>query len=380
MRATSWLIVLGCCCVETIALGQDAAVPASAPATTQPGITLVNLHLKQAVPEDVFFMLGKQGGIKFAPNGNVWDQEAMQVPNDVDFTNRPFWQAVHEVCGMWHVTLQNDFNSGRRLMVNAPQMSPNGQTWHALPTSESDGFVVEAVGFNQSINYGNPAGNSCGVQLRTYVDPSLRVQTFNGVAKVLEATDEAGHSMLLEHANGMFYGGGMQQRSFVFDCSVPLKYPPENAGKRIAHLKCILQLRAGDKMDSMVVEDPLKSPQVNKEFGDLRVTFRSLKKQGPSNYELKLTITHNDDDGRGGNNDWPMMQSAQLLDSSGHSFNNAGGGGGSSRNGVYNYTFNYNAPGGEDAPSGDPAKWVIELPTNTHVMRVPVEFSDLPML
>src|SRR5205814_144801 len=142
--------------------------------TTQLGVTLVNLHLKQALPEDVFFMLGKQGGIKFAPNGNAWDQEAMQVPMDIDFTDRPFWSAVHEVCGMWHVTLQNDFGNStrRRMMVNPPPPAGSGQSWQPLPHFEAQGFWVEATGFNQSLSYNNPAGNSCNVQLRVYADPA----------------------------------------------------------------------------------------------------------------------------------------------------------------------------------------------------------------
>jgi hypothetical protein len=381
MRATTLVLQLNWFFVFTFALAQDATPATTTSATTQPGVTVVNMHLKQALPEDVFFMLGKQVGLKFASNGNnIWDQESMQVPMDVDFTDRPFWSAVREACAMWHITMQNNYDGGRRITVMAQSARNGGESFHAPPYFETQGFVVEAVGFNQSLSYSSPAGASCNVQLRMYVDPALRVQSFNGAANVVEAADNAGHSMLPDQRNNIYYGG-MQQRTSVFECSVPLKYPPENAGKRIAHLKCILQLRAGDKMDTLSVDDPLKAGQTTKEFGDTRVTFKSLKKQG-SSYELKITISRTDDDGRrgGGGNDWQLIQqSMQLLDAMNRPYGTNGGGGGGSRNGIYNYTVSYSASGGEDGPTGDPAKWVVELPMNTHVMRVPVEFTDLPM-
>jgi hypothetical protein len=366
-----------------VATAQDTApgAAAAAPATTQPGITLVNLHLKQTVAEDAFFAVGKIGGVKFSPNGNVWDQDASQVPNDIDFTEKPFWSAVQEMCSLWHVTLQNNYNSGRRFQVNAAPLGggPNQPSWQPSPHCLADGLWVEATGFNLNMNYNNPAFSNCNVQLRVFVDPALHVMTFSGAGRVQEAVDDAGHSMVQNQQGNVFYSNG-QQRTLVYDCAVPLKYPTPTAGKKIAHLKCTVQLRAGDKMESLTVEDPLKATQTTKQFGDTKLTFRSLKHNG-GNYEAKITISRTDDDGSGGNNDWNLLQSsAQLLDSEGNPYQYGGGGGGSSRGGVYNYSIYYNnGGGGEDAPKGDPAKWTIELPVNSHIMRVPVEFSDLPL-
>jgi len=375
-----------------IVLAQDAA-PTAAPtavapttaATTQPGVTLVNLHLKQAMPEDVFFMLGKIGGIRFTPNGNLWDQDMMQVPMDVDFTDRPFWAAVRDVCGMWRVTLQPNFNgNSRRVSMMVSQMpSGNDRGWQPLPYFVSEGFLIEAVGFNrqQNINYNTPTQtqNSCNVQFRVYVDPAMRISSFNGGARVDEAADDADHLMVLDRNNRNAFGGGMQQqRQMIFDASAQLKYP-DNAGKKITHLKCNLLVRGGDKMDALVVEKPLEAHETTKVFGDITITFRSLKKIN-NNYEAKLVISRADDDGRGGSDNWQLVQSAQLLDDKGRPFNNGGGGGGGGGNGRYTYSANYYPNnGGDDDPIGDPAKWVIELPMNTHAIRVPVEFSDLPL-
>ncbi|MGA2441909.1 MAG: hypothetical protein ABSH08_13200, partial [Tepidisphaeraceae bacterium] len=67
---------------------QDSQNPTTAPTTaptTRPGVTLINLHLKQAVLQDVFNELARQAGVKFSTNGNIWDQDALQMPKDVDF-------------------------------------------------------------------------------------------------------------------------------------------------------------------------------------------------------------------------------------------------------------------------------------------------------
>jgi hypothetical protein len=66
--------------------------------TTQPGTTIVNIHMHQAVAEDVFHELAKQGGVRFFTDGNMWDQDSMQSPMDIDLTNRSFWSATLEVC------------------------------------------------------------------------------------------------------------------------------------------------------------------------------------------------------------------------------------------------------------------------------------------
>jgi hypothetical protein len=36
--------------------------------------------------------------------------------------------------------------------------------------------------------------------------------------------------------------------------------------------------------------------------------------------------------------------------------------------------------GGDDArATGTPAKWIIEMPTDTHGVKIPVEFKDLAL-
>jgi hypothetical protein len=373
-------VALLCAGMCSSAHAQDAAPPAP-----KANITLINLHMKDAVAQDVFDELAKQSGIKFSTNGDIWDQPAMQDQNDVDLTDRPFWSAVNEMCVLWGVSIQPSMNNFGNPNTKRIQLNPafgNGPK-NKAPVFQSDGFLVRADSFNrqQSINYSAPdqSQNFCSVQVTVFVDPSIHLSSFNQNAKVDTAVDDASNSMLPTRSNNVFYGGG-QQRSMIYTCTVPLKYP-DQPGKKIAHLKFTLSMRGSDSMDSLSVDKPLDAQETSKDFGATTVTFHSMKKNAQGMYEVKVGVSQDND--QGGNNAWNLLQSAQLLDGKGHSFvYTGGGGGGGGPTDMAEYTVNYtgnNNGQADDKSDGEPAKWILELPTKTHAIRLPVEFNDLPL-
>jgi hypothetical protein len=177
---------------------------------------------------------------------------------------------------------------------------------------------------------------------------------------------------MTQNVNGrMPFVGSSPPHSLLFDCDVPLKYP-NNPGKKIARLKGSLQLRVADKMDSLTIDKPLQAAQTSKTIGNITVTFYSLKKMAEPNYQLSVSL---DGNALGGETVWLLLQNHErLLDDKGREFRYVGGGSAWNR-----YTVNYIRNVGEDAPVGDPAKWVIELPSKSHTMRVPFEFKNLPL-
>jgi hypothetical protein len=353
----------------------EPTTPAAVEPTTRLAVTLINFHLKQAEPEDVFDELARQGGVKFSTGGIMWDQGSLQVAKDVDFTDRPFWSAVREACAMWDLSVQPNYDSGRRItLFSARHVHGGGE--QKSPVCETDGFVIEAISFNhqQSVNYSEPESphNFCSLQLRVYIDPALRVQSFSPYVKTDQAVDDAGNSMM-EDKNFITNYDASPIRSLVYDCGVFLKYP-QNAGKKIARLRGCLQLRVGEKMDSMTVDKPLEAAETSKTFGDTTVTFHSLKKMAEGKtYRLSVSVSNDAFDQVAGIRNF-LQTRAQLLDDKGRAFKFAGGGGGGEE-----FNANYIRNAGEDAAVGEPAKWVIELPSQTHKVRVPFEFKDLPL-
>jgi len=349
--------------------------------------TLINLSLKGTGPQEAFDEIAKQAGVKFSTQGNLWEQDSMQEPIDVDFKDRPFWSAVRELCSEYKLQPQMNFNrtSARRIMLQQVYAGNNANVkrWDELPTAEAGGLLVQATGFNrqQNINYQNTeqSANYCSVTLLAYVDPAIRVSSFKGAAKVEEAVDDNGNSLVPDEKSRMSFGGNTE-RSMIYSVNVPLKYPQKNPGKKIVKLRCTLSLRGGDKVDTLAVEKPLEAGETSKQFGDLNVTFYSLKKTGNQDgaratYTLKVGFTRDSDDDNGGNNFWNLLQMSQLVDAKGKALNFNGGGGGN--NNTFNATFTTRDDG--EGASGEPVKWSLELPTGTKTIKVSVEFKDLPM-
>ncbi|HEV7302100.1 MAG TPA: hypothetical protein VGN72_22375 [Tepidisphaeraceae bacterium] len=390
------IVSLACLCVAGT-LGARVAVAQTVAPTTMPSglpATLVSFSGEDVLAEEAFLAIGKQAGVRFAtqPN-NLWDSEDLTIPMSVDLKDRPFWSAVRALCADADVQPNQNYggggpNAARRVtLTQQNMMGHNNRTavkpWTELPTFEVDGFLVQAIAFNrqQSINYQVPeqGHNMCSVQLTAYVDPAIRVASFNGAARVEEAIDDNGNSMVIDDKSRNVQYGSNNQRGLTYQVHVPLKYPTANPGKKIAKLRCTLILRGGDKMDTLAVDKPLEAAKVSKAFGDMTITFHELKKMPsaegqPAQYQLRIGISR--DDERGGADTHNLLQSAQLVDDKGVALSFHGGGGGG--NNVY--TFNYSARNNEDGqPTGEPVRWSIELPSDARVMRIPVEFKDLPM-
>ena len=353
----------------------DAATPAAG--NIKDDVTHITINAHNMTPKETFDEIARQAHVEFGDNNNVFNQTnrnffGRQVKKtiDVDLTDRPFWSAVMEICDQCNLSVQPSYNNGdQRIMLY------NGGKQGKPPTFEKDGFLVQAMSFNrqQSINYANPSQtmNNCGIQVAVYADPALKVASFDQNVKTDAAVDDAGNSWMPDGNQPRF--GGAQQKSLMYNCQAPLKFP-DNAGKKLTSLKFTMSMKVSDETDSLTVDKPLEAEETTKELGDVTVTFHSLKKTG-NGYELKITMSIPDNQQPG--NMFTLAQGGKLTDENGKSYSNFGGGGGGS-NRKLEYTINYGFNGG-GTPPGDPVKWVLEVPTKTHDLTVPVEFTDMPL-
>jgi hypothetical protein len=379
MKLTRFII--GTIAAAGIAVSGFAADdPATPPVASniKDGVTHITINAHNMTPKETFDEIAKQAHVEFGDNNNVfgnlnqrnWAGREVAKTIDVDLTDRPFWPAVMEICDQCGLSIQPGYNNNdRRIMLY------NGGQRGKPPTFEKDGFVVEALSFNrqQNVDYAlsNQSANSCGVRIAVFVDPALKVASFDENIKIDSAVDDAGNSWAPD-GNQPRYGAA-QSRALAFDCQVPLKFA-DNAGKKLTSLKFTMSMQASDETDALTVDKPLEAEETSKELGDVTVTFHSLKKSG-NGYELKIGMSTGNNSPV--NNLFNLAQTGKLTDENGKSYGSFGGGGGGSNNKV-EYTFNYGVNGGGTAP-GEPVKWVLEVPTKTHEMKVPVEFSDLPL-
>jgi len=344
--------------------------PATSP-TTPATVTLVNLHLNQALPQTVFAELAKQGGIRITADADLWQRPAMQEPLDVDFSNRPFWLAVRDACRMCSLQIRPVGTGGGRSILLSP--TRNSRASQPRPVCESNGCVIEAVAFAHrlSVNYVEPDvfRESCGLELMVYMDPALLVRKVNANIRADQAVDDQGNSMLADKP-GDPSDGYLFAQALVCDCTAALKYPA-SVGKKIADFKCTLSLQNVDKSETLTIDQPLDAAETSKDFAGTTITFESLQRSAQGGYELKAHAARAND--RAPNEPaYQLFQAGQLLDVNGRAFHQE-----SISAAGNNCTIRYSRNGDAGITHGQPVKWIIELPTQVHVMMIPVEFKDL---
>jgi hypothetical protein len=213
--------------------------------------------------------------------------------------------------------------------------------------------------------------------LKLYVDPALRLQGSSPIASADAALDDAGISWTPDKNSDAVFFSSAPRRSLVNTCDVSLKYPQPNVGKKIARLNGTVQLQLADLIESMTIDNPLTAAETKKIAGHTTVTFHSMKTTNQAGqYQAIVTITRDIRD-FGSNDFWNLLQSSShLLDDQNRPFAYVGGSGGAFDG---KYYVNYSRPARADAPQGDPARWVLELPAQAHTVSIPFQFKDLPL-
>lgn len=368
--------------------------PAGAPAAVlkvEP--TTFALQLEETLAEDVFTQITTQTGIKFYTEpGNLFAQDQYQIPKPITVEKKAFWAAMKEVCETYNVYPQvyNNYgrNAGGGQRVGLNQYN---NPWGKHPICVTDLFMITANNINRSsyINLGNPeanrnnaAGDSVSMSFTVFADPKLRLGPVNSQLKVEEAKDENGLSLLRPGSDNQYYGGYREaQRGSVWQANANF-IRPENAGQRIASLKGTLQATIYTKVEKWEVADILNAKDISKTYGAVTYGIKKVTNNGNNGYTVELTMSTTAPVNNFGNSNSIDTTSAQLLDADGKIYLANGWGGGSdgrviTRSLQFTPMNRYN--GNEDDKPGEPVKFVMEIPTATKDVTIPVTFTDLPL-
>lgn len=357
--------------------------------------TTFALQLDETLAEDVFTQITTQTGIKFYTEpGNLFEQDQYQIPKPILVEKKAFWAAMKEVCETYNIYPQL-YNYGRSGVGNQRIcMTQHNNPWGNHPSCVTDLFLITANSINRSsyINLGNPeanrnnaAGDSISVNFTIFADPKLRLGPVSSQFKLEEAKDENGLSLIRAGNENQYYGGYREsQRTSIWQASASL-IRPENAGERIASFKGTLQATIYTKIEKWEVADILKAKDVSKTFGATTYTIKKVTastNKYPS-YTVELSVSTTAPVNNFGSNNNFDTNSAQLLDAEGniYSVNGWSGGGSGSR---MDRSMTFSAPrnyvdGVEVGTAGEPVKFVMELPTATKDVSIPVTFTDLPL-
>lgn len=345
------------------------------------GISLISIHMKDASPKEVFAEISKQAYTDLRPSpADMWERREWPKIS-VDLENRPFWEAMREVCGKVGVSPQGNVGADREMYL----VEGNGvqQMWgQNAPATVSGAFLVVAtnINCNHMVDLNNPkAINRTGtVQFAVFAEPKLRVLQGSYAAKIEEAVDDKGHSiaMATPMADQMNPQGGMVWRLWA-------QLSPRGDSQRIAKLKGAGRFILQTRSETTEVANITGAKDVVKLVGGRKFVVRRMDKTGET-YVVRLTLH------RAGwsqaewnsmyNLNMTNMVNFRLMDEQGNRFQRVSvlPQGGSAEQIDINVQFQRGVLGAGIA-QGEPAKLAWDMATESREIAVPFEFKDLPL-
>jgi hypothetical protein len=348
----------------------------------QSGPSVITLHLKDATAQDAFAALARQARCEFPTYpANLLsakdNNNGGPVPGGitVDYDRANFWVVFKDLCQKTGLGPQQYGNDRRMTLSRGTSVSWNG------PTVTSGPFLIVAnrISRSNAVDLANPANvqTDFSMSLSAFCEPKVRVIGSSYNVKVDEAVDDKGNALT---SNEFVYDNMNNGQQWMWNLTARLKYPQDNAGKRIQRLKGSVKFLVQTRSESLDIPDVLAAKNVTQNVGGRRIVLKEVKKNGEQ-YDVQMSIFR---DGLNAQ-EWNALQypgyAVRLLDKEGRALTSHGWGGGGGGNEMsYNFNFSkQNFHGGEDGKPGEPHRLVWEIPIETRETNVNFEYKDLPL-
>jgi hypothetical protein len=303
---------------------------------------------------------------------NLWGQK--DWPNvSIDIEQKPFWPALREVCDKIGLRPQN-MGGDRGLGL---VQSGGGNDIMDAPVYLDGPFMVIATGAteNSSVDFNqqnNRVNRSLSLQFMVYAEPKLQIVGRSYMAKIVEALDQNGKSLIGQRMYGDSFSG---DPSCMWPLSASL-IPGKSTADKIVRFKGSSRVVLQTQSQTWEIPDILNAGPQSKTIGGRAFTFNEIKQVGGA-YQVKLTMAL-PQRVMGGN--WEMMTGAnslRLVDEQGRQLTSQQSG--TSGDGTkIEYTFSFNRNGNE-GQTGEPVKLRWKLPVDAREREIPFEFKDLPL-
>jgi hypothetical protein len=343
------------------------------PQAPNPGATTVTMDLKNASAAQVLEELKKQTNapIEIPQQGGGFLASLMQQRFDFSVKDQPFWAAVDELSKKTQMRLNSNPWDQRSQL----QFQNGGENYTGYPTQDIGACRLVLTGVTSRMNAdllaARPNNRALTVSMMLYVEPKVNAYRLSPIATVETAVDESGHSLIRPRDPWDDRNGGNQRNKSVARVEAKLQFI-QNAGNKIAKLKGYASVVTVGKDGTVTFKDPLKAVNVDQSVDGQPIRLRRLTKSGGgNNYDAELS-------GDGYSplfRDWDSYSKmARLFDAAGKEYHSSGTGMGGSQKTVDLY-LSFNG----DAGIGPPAELRVTLPTQVKEIRVPFDFTDLPL-
>jgi len=333
----------------------------------------VTLKMSGAAPRDALAELNRRVGSNLRPlPAMLWSSRTWS-PIDVDLENVSFWTALRTICSASGLTLQR--GGADELFVR----QGTARLWTDFPAVEYGPFLIvaEVVQRMDQVDLSDPDNvqRSCLISMRVFSEPRVRVLRGGTHAVVDEAVDDRGQRVAMEAPAGM--GATEPIRPWSGMVRVQL-VPPSQAGGQLAVLKGHVNLVV--QTASQVVEIPLQwqgtatlTPQVTHTAGGLRLTLREVRRNGET-YTAAMRV----EKVAAGALDWmdeDLTYMVRMVDAQERPLSRRGG---IPRASDMSVTFGREDYGDAEG-AAEATKLVWEVPTEVQQVRVPFQFSQIPI-
>ncbi len=343
------------------------------------GPTMVTLRLKGASPRQAFEEFFRQSGssLRVVPD-NLWDSRAFP-PVDVEIDAQPYWAALRSLCKAYDVQVQNVGDRDLTIVDRGSQYRLFGKA----PWVAHGPFMVIAQSVSRSqwadLNMNQNAGNHyCALQLVVLAEPKMRVLQGSYLARLEEAVDENGTSLLV--ANAQQAEGVQRLTGLCWNLQATLKLG-DPLGERIARVRGMGRYWIQTRSEKTEIANLAEAKDRPQQVGGRSFVVKELKKQGEM-WQIRLSFSR----ATWGNADMGALQdpngsTVRLMDVDGRAMVRIPGVSTSfTQDNMMEMVFSF----GRQAAAGmekvaDPAKLMVEIPTEMKEMTVPFEFTDLPM-
>jgi hypothetical protein len=334
--------------------------------------TVVSASFKNVTAREAFVELAKQAKVRI----DVTDLQREDEPRfSMELTPRPFWQAMRDVC------IKTRYQP--EIRGEPPQIVVDSLAtrWCNRPASVHGPFLVVAdrIERDYKVDLAKPdeLEHRFTLQLTAFSDPKLLVLKNVREAKLEEAVDEHGNSLLPPPEPEYLPESSDYRGPWEWRLSAKLHHP-DGAGHRIAKLRGAAQFLVRTGFETWELSQVMTVQNATRVIGGARITIEGLSRS-EEGYTLRIR-------GQGAlcglasPGLWDQFESIRrsirLLDQNGRTFS-VDFAGGSGRE-DWSYLFTFKPTPAQDA-TAEPAKLVWDVPTEAKFMVVPFEFKDLPL-
>jgi len=344
--------------------------------------TLVTLKLTGASPAEALAAFAREANISFAPGtDNLWSDASKKI--DVDFEDKPMWQALLELCSKMHVAVGELNRNDQIVLVALNDQNPPPPVAAAGPflvlLSRVEVNVTRARDFAgpKPMNIRNNAWNNppCRLYLFPFSEKKLKAIHWY-IDSIDQCLTDSGQNLAANRggfhgtASGRI-GGGSRETSLTFS------EPPQ--GKKITNLKLTARFVLQQGTQKLEIPNILNVKNSTQFLGGFRLVIGGVNKIADGQYSYDISVfrdAHSEAE-------FSLFQSllnsydCKLLDAKGQALSYNGG---SASYAQDKLTFNNTLSCDRGAvKTGEPVKLEWEFPSPTEQIIVPLEFHDIEL-